>query len=337
MPLPALGTLEAGRLQCPVGAQEKSRAMVWLDRSPPVSHPPAQQPCAPTAHRGGPQPRRPHQREELPATTGTGARPKATRPHLTTSQPSHLVKPPAAAAGGARPKTARAPPGLGQSPGGAWVSPPPLVPRSAGPQHQRGRYTAPGAWMTWGQVDAAGQQEGWGQCMAPNSTMSWEQWGYMMPGGSRPTPFVGSVPPWSPRGSPPSPAPVRASQNVRPAGRSPPHVVWCGPARPSSRRERPIRSVPGPALSPGPYVPPGGDEAAPRYSPTPKQRREREEARRQREGRVAAAAAPEVLPAFRVVPTESRGAAPRQPTRDAPLAKRGRREGKSEKGARGRK
>ena len=86
-------------------------------------------------------------------------------------------------------------------------------------------------------------------------------------------------------------------------------------------------------MSPGPYVPPGEDKAAPKYSPTPKQRREREAARQQREGRVATAATPEMLPAFRVVPTGSGSGPPRQTTPDAPLAKRGRKAGQREKGA----
>ena len=165
----------------------------------------------------------------------------------------------------------------------------------AGRPQQWGQYRAPASSMSWGQRTGPSRTVAWGQRYAPLSSMCWEQRGQA----GQPHRGVGRRPsarsstPWTSPGvaryvpaSPPFPA--NSPRN------NPPHVVWCGPAPPQSRRGSP------PVTLHSPYVSWGLDHTAPRYSPMPMRKQECEAAmtRRPEQGAPAEVV---TLPTFRAV------------------------------------
>ena len=180
-----------------------------------------------------------------------------------TGGPSPSGMPRTAAQGRARPKMypRERRPEVGARPGhhgGVATSsraPIPALVRPAERQQQQwGQYRAPSNQMPWGQLGAPGGRVRWGQSAAPASNMKWGQRDSCAPGGLRQHPSGRSGAPWTPPRNPRS---------------NPPHVVWCGPARPPSWRGGPTPSMSAPSAFPIYYVPEGLELAAPCYYPTP--------------------------------------------------------------------
>ena len=309
MPLPELYTLEDTLLQRQA-EDDDGKGVIWLARSPPVG------PLPPT--KGAPGVAAPSKSRATP-TTATTMTIKASAGSPPSGAPgsgrgrgpaakgsSSSSRPCAAVQGGARPKTYT---------GRTAPSPVQMTPRGKQQQQQQwGQYDAPFSQMTWGQTASPGGLVMWGQCAAPGSSLAWEQQDCYARGAARPPPAGRSGAPRTP--------PARSPP-------SPPHVVWCGPARPPSKRGGPTPSRTAPIASPQYYEPRGLDSTAPPYNPTPVRQKAREVARRRRE-EMAAQAEPALLPSFRVVPVKPG-------VTGGPAAKRGKREHRKGRGAGGKK